>query len=378
MKAAFHYSVRVKLIRYESKDKIDFITHEKIFENDNPICARDKAFEEYQAWIDDLYTGMGNDKYFSDERARIDLQRFISVRDKSKFPIGELDIETGDRLELGIGVYFIVNQPYKEVNPFLADEVGDERIIHGIGTSDEFNDPLEISDSLNTEIMYYEKFGYDKAGHQRSAKVWDWDIESVESFEYLATPYDWTGADTPPTATNDDFFNVDRAINIEEIIRNGEGNQVEFKPCLLYNFKTQRAGISVKQHIAKAICAFLNSDGGLLLIGIKNDGSVQGLKYDFSLSEGENPKDFFKLEFDQMLEHFLSFTVKPNVKGEFIEIDGKTIFKVSVSPLFQMPVFVSERESEIFYTRGEASSRPLKTPREIVEYWINRWNSNQK
>lgn len=29
MKAAFHYAVKVKLIRYETKDDIDFIDYEK-------------------------------------------------------------------------------------------------------------------------------------------------------------------------------------------------------------------------------------------------------------------------------------------------------------------------------------------------------------
>ena len=36
MKAAFHYAVKVKLIRYETKDDIGFIDYEKTFENEKP------------------------------------------------------------------------------------------------------------------------------------------------------------------------------------------------------------------------------------------------------------------------------------------------------------------------------------------------------
>lgn len=32
------------MIRYETKDNIDFIIDEKLFENENPIIAREEAF----------------------------------------------------------------------------------------------------------------------------------------------------------------------------------------------------------------------------------------------------------------------------------------------------------------------------------------------
>ena len=59
MAAAFHYAVKVKLIRYETLDDIDFISYGKVFENENPILARQEAFKEYEKWIKDLYTGIG-------------------------------------------------------------------------------------------------------------------------------------------------------------------------------------------------------------------------------------------------------------------------------------------------------------------------------
>jgi len=91
------------------------------------------------------------------------------------------------------------------------------------------------------------------------------------------------------------------------LIDGGENNHVEFKPCLIYNFNTKKGGIGVKAYIAKAICAFLNANGGFLFIGVKDNGEAQGLDYDFNLSNGKNPLDFFMLEFDQMLRHFIGF-----------------------------------------------------------------------
>ena len=69
-----------------------------------------------------------------------------------------------------------------------------------------------------------------------------------------------------------------------------------------------------------------------LLIGVKDDGSVQGLEYDFKLSDRQNVRDFFLLEFDNMIKHFLSFSNKSNIDAQFYSLDGKEIFVVMVNP----------------------------------------------
>ena len=155
----------------------------------------------------------------------------------------------------------------------------------------------------------------------------------------------------------------------------GENNQIEFKPTLLYNFSTERAGISIKGIIAKAICAFLNSNGGFLLIGVNDNGNVQGLDFDYKLSGNKNPKDFFQLEFDQMLEYFLSFSVKSNVVGQFYEVEGKDIYVVTVTPNKRRPIFMKGQNGKEFYVRGEASSRQLTDIEQLVNYCIDRWTN---
>ena len=165
-----------------------------------------------------------------------------------------------------------------------------------------------------------------------------------------------------------------------DIIANGEGNGVEFKPTLLYNFKTKKPGIGVKSIIAKAICSFLNSNGGLLFIGLNDDGTAQGLEYDFSLSNKPNAKDFFQNEFDQMIEHFLSFSVKSSINGEFIELNDKVIFVVKVEPSKNRPIFLSTIDEEKkkvkqFWVRGNAGNRQLTDTEELANYCIARWGN---
>jgi hypothetical protein len=374
--AAFHYAVKVKLIRYETQDNIDFIDYEKVFENENPIIARQEAFKEYEEWIKDLYTGIEKTgQYLTDKQARIDLQKFTTPSGKHNVQIDENEIDFGNSFGYGIGVYFIIDKPFHQSweSEGMYDKSGDEHLLHGIGTSDKYNDPLEISDALNNEILYYEHYSYDKSNFERKANIYDWDKPGIDEIHFLETPFDWTGLDVEPEEPETTEQNT--AQIIEEIIANGEGNKVEFKPALLYNFKTDKAGISVKGKIATAICAFLNSNGGILFIGLDDIGTSQGLEKDFSLSNGKKPKDFFQNEFDQMIEHFLSFSVKSNITGQFYELEDKDIFIVTVEPSKNRAIFVKGQNGKEFWVRGNAGNRQLTDIEELANYCIDRWTS---
>ena len=55
-------------------------------------------------------------------------------------------------------------------------------------------------------------------------------------------------------------------VELLEIIRNGENSGVEFKRDVLQN-----------QDLAKELVAFSNLEGGIVLLGVEDDGSVSGL-----------------------------------------------------------------------------------------------------
>jgi len=311
-----------------------------------------------------------------DKQARIDLQKFTTPSGKHNVLIDKNEIDFGNSFGYGIGVYFIIDLPYHESleSEDMYDKKDDEHLLHGIGTSDKYNEPLEISDALNTEILYYKHYNYDKSNFERKANIYDWDNPGIDEIHFLETPFDWTGFDVEPEEETE-TTEQNTVLRIEEIIANGEGNKIEFKPALLYNFKTGKAGISVKGKIATAICAFLNANGGFLFIGLDDDGKPQGLEYDFSLAIGKKTKDFFQNEFDQMIEHFLSFSVKANITAQFYELDGKDIFIVAVEPSKNRAIFVKGQNGKEFWVRGNAGNRQLTDIEELANYCIDRWTN---
>lgn len=378
--AAFHYVVKAKLIRHiKGSGEIEFLQFEDKFENENPIVARNLAFKHYQNYIDVLLEAKHN-KYISDKQAREELISFIDPGTKTKIQLGESEVEFSDTFGNGIGVFLIVDVP--KPDNIYDDKEGEEILIHGIGNISYLSDdPDRLIFELQRESDYYTFFNYQTDNNlievvYCSRDEWEEGYREDEPATYniLETPFDWTGLDKPYWWGEPEDEEIQQAPKtLEEIIQEGESNQVEFKPALLYNFSTGKGGIGVKGIIAKAICAFLNSNGGFLIIGVTDKGEPQGLSFDFSLSEDKNEKDFFMLEFDQMLEHFLSFSIKSNVSGQFFQLNEKDIFVVTVTPSKRRPIFLKGQSGKEFYVRGEASSRQLTDIEELVNYCIEKW-----
>jgi type I restriction enzyme R subunit len=67
----------------------------------------------------------------------------------------------------------------------------------------------------------------------------------------------------------------------EELIKRGESLTLEFKATLRWNLKEDRQDDRVVTHaVLKTIAAFLNTQGGDLLIGVADDGSIVGIERD--------------------------------------------------------------------------------------------------
>jgi len=67
----------------------------------------------------------------------------------------------------------------------------------------------------------------------------------------------------------------------EELIKRGESKTLEFKSTLRWSLKEARQDDKALTHaVLKTIAAFLNTEGGDLLIGVADDGSIVGIEPD--------------------------------------------------------------------------------------------------
>jgi len=120
---------------------------------------------------------------------------------------------------------------------------------------------------------------------------------------------------------------------VEDLIEAGESETVEFKQGLCLNPHTKKKDESMAANVLKTIAAFMNSNGGNLLIGVADDGSITGIEQEYPVANSQKcNRDGFQLyladllatKIDNGLIHLLQ-------KITFHSVDGKDICKVDVT-----------------------------------------------
>src|SRR5690606_14222880 len=106
--------------------------------------------------------------------------------------------------------------------------------------------------------------------------------------------------------------------DIKSIVQSGEGYNAEFKI---------RVPNKVKE-ITEELCAFANSAGGVLLIGVSDDNIIHGV----SIDNGKR----------SAIQNSIN-EINPHLPTDFyaIEVDGKTVWVIEVNTGVQKPYALS-------------------------------------
>jgi len=165
---------------------------------------------------------------------------------------------------------------------------------------------------------------------------------------------------------------VEKEETLEDYIRHGENATVEFKATLRWDIREEKVNKALQKVIAKSIAGFMNTEGGVLLIGILDDGSTFGLENDMKTLSRQD-KDGFEQALTQTIIDYLGAEHSKYVKIKFDQKDQKDvcIVKIEQSPA---PVFLKDKSGKEFYIRAGNSTRPLdleETHNYIDLHWEN-------
>jgi len=109
--------------------------------------------------------------------------------------------------------------------------------------------------------------------------------------------------------------NIQKAVTekpISERIKDRENPILEFKSSFRYDIKLNRLNPRIfEKSIIKTIAAFMNSEGGNLLIGVDDNGNAIGLEYDYKFLKKKN-SDGFELEFRQTIDKYIRIELQMN------------------------------------------------------------------
>ncbi|MCP5159999.1 MAG: putative DNA binding domain-containing protein [Gammaproteobacteria bacterium] len=145
------------------------------------------------------------------------------------------------------------------------------------------------------------------------------------------------------------------------LIRYGESPNLEFKSTLRTNLKTGKAGKEIELAWLKSVVGFLNTDGGILLIGVSDDGEIVGIAVD----QFEND-DKCLLHFKNLINQHIGAEFSKYLHAEIRPVVGRTIVAV-VCEKAREPAFLLAGGNEEFHIRSGPSSVKL-TPRQMLQY----------
>ncbi len=175
-------------------------------------------------------------------------------------------------------------------------------------------------------------------------------------------------------AVVDDFLSffslpVSSEKQTRELIAAGESGKLEFKSTLRWDLKQEKTNQAIERASLKSICAFLNAIGGTLIIGVRDDGSIEGIESDKLLND-----DRFLLHLWTLIRTCLGRDVSPYIQTRLEKINEKTICIVTCSPGLR-PVFLRQPGfPEEFYIRLGPSSASLDIS-EALKYIADRFGN---
>jgi predicted HTH transcriptional regulator len=137
---------------------------------------------------------------------------------------------------------------------------------------------------------------------------------------------------------------------LHKLIDEGEHQQQDFKFC-----------VNDSKKIAKSLVAFANTSGGRLLIGVKDNGRVAGIKSD---------EEFY------MVESAAKIHSKPTINflTKQWHIDGKTVLEIQVEPSSYKPHFAKDENGKwLAYIR--CADENLLAHKIQIEVWKKQRSS---
>jgi len=159
------------------------------------------------------------------------------------------------------------------------------------------------------------------------------------------------------------------------MISQGESAILEFKSSFRWDLKDQKLNRMLENVVIKTIAGFMNADGGTLLVGVADDGTILGLQDDYQTLKKKD-RDGFEQAVMNAISVKLGTNVCRQVMMVFHSMEGKDICRIIAMPTHK-PVFVKDGAKPKLYLRTGVSTRELNIE-EAVDYISIHWSEKKR
>ena len=155
--------------------------------------------------------------------------------------------------------------------------------------------------------------------------------------------------------------------SVADLIALGESMVVEFKSTFQWDLVHNKQNKALRHSVLKTIAAFMNSEGGTLIIGVEDHGALYSLTNDLKLMGGS--RDRLQQTLMNLIVQSMGPTAVPYIRIRFEEIQDSTVCVVTVESV-RDGVFLKTSKGTEFFVRAGNTTRSLD-PEQTHEY-LNR------
>ena len=159
------------------------------------------------------------------------------------------------------------------------------------------------------------------------------------------------------------------ADRVMSLIRQGESASVEFKESFSLDVRKGTSEKYIELSSLKTIAAFMNSDGGFLLVGVDDEGTTIGLGREIA-GFHNGKKDKFLLHFKNHIKSRIGQEFYPYINQKFISIGGNDILLVECKRS-STECFLDGKD---FYVRTNPATDKLEGQK-LLDYIRNHFTS---
>lgn len=141
---------------------------------------------------------------------------------------------------------------------------------------------------------------------------------------------------------------------IKSEIRGDEGKHVEFKQTLSLCVREKQRKDYIEHTILKTLCAFMNTDGGILLVGVDDDGLIIGIDNEMKALYKSSKDEYYK-KIRNLVSAHLGIEKSSFIDWKLHDVEGKLVLRFEVKRSTK-PVFLKKNE---FYIRTTPATDKL-------------------
>lgn len=164
---------------------------------------------------------------------------------------------------------------------------------------------------------------------------------------------------------------VNANLSVLDLLNKDEHENLEFKSTFRWDVRQGGVNKILEKSVMKTVAAFLNSQGGHLVIGVDDNKTVVGVASDYG-SLIRKDADGFENHFTQVFHNMIGAEFRQFVKLSWSNVDGKECCVVSVSPSHKPAYLKNDNNGEEFYIRTGNGTTSLKLS-EANSYIDSRW-----